>query len=44
VDVEIKDEDLVIRGRIEVLVLKNRLWLLAIESKRSDFAVTRAIP
>jgi hypothetical protein len=25
-------------------VLKNWLWLLVIESKRSDFAVTRAIP
>ena len=25
-------------------MLKNRLWLLVIESKRSDFAVTRAIP
>jgi hypothetical protein len=44
VDVEMKDEDLVIWGRIDVLVLKNRLWLLVIESKRSDFAVTRAIP
>lgn len=44
VDVEMEDEGLVIRGRIDVLVLKNRLWLLVIESKRSDFAVTRAIP
>lgn len=24
--------------------MKNQLWLLVIESKRSDFAVTRAIP
>lgn len=44
VDIEMEDEGLVIRGRIDVLVLKNRLWLLVIESKRSDFAVTRAIP
>lgn len=44
VDVEMEDEGIVIRGRIDVLVLKNRLWLLVIESKRSDFAVTRAIP
>ncbi|MFB2878406.1 type I restriction endonuclease [Floridanema aerugineum] len=44
VDVELEDEGKVIRGRIDVLVLKNRLWLLVIESKRSDFAVTRAIP
>lgn len=34
----------IVRGRIDVLVLLNRLWLLAIESKRSDFSVTRAIP
>ncbi len=44
VDLEMQDEGTIIRGRIDVLVLKNRLWLLAIESKRSDFAVTRAIP
>jgi predicted type IV restriction endonuclease len=44
VDVELTEEGLVIRGRIDVLVLKHRLWLLVIESKRSDFAVTRAIP
>jgi predicted type IV restriction endonuclease len=44
IDVDLEDEGLVIRGRIDVLVLKNRFWLLVIESKRSDFAVTRAIP
>jgi predicted type IV restriction endonuclease len=41
---EMIDEETIIRGRIDVLVLKNLLWLLVIESKRSDFAVTRAIP
>ncbi|GBO56582.1 hypothetical protein APA_4917 [Pseudanabaena sp. lw0831] len=41
---EMKDEGAIIQGRIDVLVIKNRLWLLVIESKRSDFAVTRAIP
>ena len=44
VALEMKDEGTVIRGRIDVLILKNRLWLLVIESKRIDFAVTRAIP
>ncbi len=44
VDVELEDEGTIIRGRIDVLVLKTRLWLLVIESKRSDFAVTRALP
>ncbi len=41
---EMQDEETIIRGRIDVLVVKNQLWLLVIESKRSDFAVTRAIP
>ena len=41
---EMKDEGTIIRGRIGVLGIKNQLWLLVIESKRSDFAVTRAIP
>lgn len=44
VALEMKDEGAIIRGRIDVLVVKNGLWLLVIESKRSDFAVTRAIP
>lgn len=43
-DVELEDEGRVIRGRIDALGLKNRLWLWVIESKWSDFAVTRAIP
>ena len=34
----------IIRGRIDVLVLNQQFWMLVIESKRSDFAVTRAIP
>lgn len=44
IDIELEDEDSVIRGRIDVLVLNALLWLVVIESKRSDFAVTRALP
>ncbi|PSR17971.1 restriction endonuclease subunit R [filamentous cyanobacterium CCP3] len=44
IDLELEDDGIIIRGRIDVLVLKEQLWLLVIESKRSDFAVTRAIP
>jgi len=43
IEVESEDEGEVIRGRIDVLVVKQRLWLLVIEAKRSDFAVTGAI-
>ncbi|MEM9541849.1 MAG: restriction endonuclease subunit R [Cyanobacteria bacterium P01_E01_bin.42] len=42
--IELQDQDIIIRGRIDILVLKERLWLTVIESKRSDFAATRALP
>lgn len=42
IEVATDDEDEVIRGRVDVLVLKERLWILAIEAKRSDFDVTVA--
>jgi predicted type IV restriction endonuclease len=44
IEITTEDEGLTIRGRIDILVIKNRLWLTVIESKRSDFSVTRAIP
>jgi len=44
ISLEMADEGITIQGRIDVLVEKNTLWLLVIESKRSDFAVSRAIP
>lgn len=44
VDIALEDEGALIRGRIDVLVLNDALWLVVIESKRSDFAVTRALP
>jgi hypothetical protein len=44
IDIELEDADIIIRGRIDVLVLSETLWIVVIESKRSDFAVTRAIP
>lgn len=44
IEITTVDEGTLIRGRIDILVLQNRLWLTVIESKRSDFSVTRAIP
>ncbi|MDB9315499.1 type I restriction enzyme HsdR N-terminal domain-containing protein [Spirulina sp. CS-785/01] len=44
VALELEDAGKIIRGRIDVLVERNRLWLLVIESKRSDFSAIRAIP
>ncbi|BAZ01976.1 hypothetical protein NIES37_59830 [Tolypothrix tenuis PCC 7101] len=34
----------IIKGKIDVLVIQNKLWLLIIESKRSTFSLTKAIP
>ncbi len=33
-----------IKGKIDVLVLQEQLWLLIIESKRSSFSLAKAIP
>jgi len=43
VEIEVEDGDEIIRGRIDVLVVRQRLWLLVIEAKRSDFAINTAI-
>ncbi|MEB3163096.1 MAG: type I restriction endonuclease [Prochlorothrix sp.] len=44
IDIDLEDEGTQIRGRIDILVISDFLWLVVIESKRSDFAVTRALP
>ncbi|MGF1514443.1 MAG: restriction endonuclease subunit R [Elainellaceae cyanobacterium] len=43
VELALEDEDTIIRGRIDVLVPQEQLWILVLESKRSDFAVNGAI-
>ena len=43
-EIEAEDEGIIIRGRIDVLVLRERFWFVVIESKCSDFSVTKAIP
>ncbi|MGG6242587.1 type I restriction endonuclease [Nodosilinea sp. AN01ver1] len=43
VEIASEDEGEVIRGRLDVLVLKERFWILALEAKRSDFDVNVAM-
>ncbi|UIE39114.1 type I restriction enzyme HsdR N-terminal domain-containing protein [Leptodesmis sichuanensis] len=38
------DEHTLVKGRIDVLVVKNKLWILVIESKRTRFDVMEALP
>ncbi len=44
VEISAEDNDLIVRGRIDVLVLQQRFWILVIESKRTKFDVTAALP
>ncbi|ALF52573.1 restriction endonuclease subunit R [Nostoc piscinale CENA21] len=44
VEVVATDEDILVRGRIDVLVLKEQLWVLVIESKRAEFSPKVGIP
>ncbi|MEB3281306.1 MAG: restriction endonuclease subunit R [Lyngbya sp.] len=36
---EIPDSDILIKGRIDTLVLKEKLWVMVIESKRAEFSI-----
>lgn len=44
VQIAAEDNGVVLRGRVDVLVMQNQLWVLAIESKSTKFAITQAIP
>jgi hypothetical protein len=40
----IDENDISVTGRIDTLIIRQRLWILVIESKRSRFSVQSAIP
>lgn len=44
VNIEVEDLDVVYRGRIDALVLQERLWVVLLESKRATFNFDMAIP
>jgi hypothetical protein len=44
IEIALEDKEEIIRGRIDVLVLQQQLWLLVIESKRASFSLLEAIP
>lgn len=44
IEIAVENEDKVIRGRIDVLVIQQQLWLLVIESKKPTFSLLEAIP
>jgi len=44
VNIEVKERDEIYRGRIDVLVVRDRIWLMTVEAKRSKFAADVALP
>ncbi|MEH1884848.1 restriction endonuclease subunit R [Nostoc sp.] len=44
IEISAENEEEVIRGKIDILVIQEKLWLLVIESKRSSFSLLEAIP
>lgn len=44
VSIEVEERDEVYRGRIDVLVIRELIWVLTVEAKRSKFAADIALP
>jgi predicted type IV restriction endonuclease len=44
VEIEVEANQEILRGRIDVLVIKDRLWILVIEAKPTQFTAEIAIP
>lgn len=44
INIEVMERDEVYRGRIDVLIVRDRLWILTLEAKRSKFAADIALP
>ncbi len=44
VEITAEDKGLIVKGRIDVLVVRQRLWILVIESKSTKFDVMEALP
>jgi len=44
IQIQANDDGIAIRGRIDVLVIKEQFWLLVIESKRAEFSLRVGIP
>ena len=44
VEITAQENDTILTGRIDALVLQNQIWLLLIESKQTKFSFSAAIP
>ncbi|AKG24157.1 type I restriction endonuclease [Calothrix sp. 336/3] len=44
IEISIPEQEEIIRGRIDILVIQNQLWLLVVESKQANISLLPAIP
>ncbi|NJL66312.1 MAG: restriction endonuclease subunit R [Oscillatoriales cyanobacterium RU_3_3] len=44
VEISEEDEGVIIKGSLDTLVLKDRLWLMVIEAKRASFSIEAGLP
>ncbi len=44
IEISAQDQDVVYRGKIDVLVLQEQFWVIVIESKNSGFSLNKAMP
>jgi hypothetical protein len=43
IDIVLEDDGVIIKGKIDTLVLKDQLWLMVIESKRASFSIEEGL-
>ncbi|MEM9216240.1 MAG: type I restriction enzyme HsdR N-terminal domain-containing protein [Cyanobacteria bacterium P01_F01_bin.150] len=44
IELTLEDNAEVLRGRIDILVLKDNLWVMVIEAKKAEFSIHKAVP
>ncbi|MEA5467474.1 restriction endonuclease subunit R [Spirulina sp. 06S082] len=44
IEIALEDEGLIIKGKIDTLVFRERFWVTAIESKKAAFSIEEALP
>ncbi|MDB9519758.1 restriction endonuclease subunit R [Roseofilum reptotaenium CS-1145] len=44
IEISAEDEGVIIKGRIDTLILKEQFWIVAIESKKASFSIEEALP
>ncbi|MBP0021508.1 MAG: restriction endonuclease subunit R [Cyanobacteria bacterium SBLK] len=44
IEIALEDDGVIVKGKIDTLVLKERFWVTAIESKKAAFSIEEALP